>query len=751
MFLLRHLILVLCCFSLFACGPESTQEDQTAETNPTTPQEVTITTQHTIKFKPESELSWVDLADAVVSDQPNILELSEVSPLSKHNHCDVIQIKNLKYQIETANAQVCRYKYRVKAKAEQYQGHSEGISQVVVSDTTQDVTPLQPIGQTVYEDSTEQIDISENLPSNYHLDATSIELTGSTSTGNLGTAEELQQDVIQYTSPINTTGNVEIYYSAINELTDSVKTGVIYITLGDLQSGLIADAHRKLEEKVLADEPSHSFKIDVAEFVTAKENQSITLVEVYTNGQGTRVVTPNSTEFLYKPNYTGNHYINYVVQDETGSYAMGGLTFNVVSYRSIYDPAQKLTFSPTYTFNEIARMGGSYSRLNSESGVTGEPGYYPTFNGTLANAYCITEGKRLPTSDELSSMFNHMISPGSAYTSEYRWPVGSRYATDYNLDNKTIRCSLSSGKCYIGNDIPAYVTCVKELYSSSGYSFEQALQGADWEEKSTLLASASDESETYYHNLPKEEYQLSYKVVKTVPEELNDMVKVKIVDNAVTVSRTNDSLKQATLELQSPNVSGDIDKVTLLIGLSECPSNVTVNETQVLGCIPVIYEADGTAFTAALPDQLLSQLGFDLLNNTPNLLRNSNSTPNYSYFSPQTNISYHTDIAEFITPLCDKLNASMVAGRDNWTWAWDKSLHGSKSGSRYLQGNLASELTNWISTNTGLNVGMLGQGFFQITAHNANYITQSNQTNSSNRIYSQSFKQWQYITCVSKN
>ena len=747
MFLLRLLTISLCCSALLACDSESTKEEQPNETNPSIPQNITISAQHTIELKPESELSWVDLSEAVTSDQPNLLELSEVTPLSAHNHCDVIQIKGLKYQIETAAAQVCRYRYRVGPKAEQYQGQSEGISQVVVSDAAQDVTPLQPIGQTVYEDSTEQIDISESLPLNYHLDATSIELTGNTSTDNLGTAEELEQDMIQYTSPTNTTGNVEIYYSAINELTDSVRPGVIYITLGDLQAGLIADTHRQLEEKVLADEPSHSFNIDVADFVTAQENQTITLVEVYTNGQGTRVVTPNSTEFLYKPNFTGAHYINYVVQDEKGSYAMGGLTFNVVSYRSIYDPTQKLTFSPTYTFDEIVRMGGTYSGLESEFGVTGEPGYYPTFDRALANAYCVTEGKRLPTSDELSSMYNHIISPNSAYTSEYRWPVGSRYATDYNHNDETVRCSLSSGKCYIGNDTSAYVSCVKELYTSSEYSFEQAIQGAGWEEKNTLSASAYDESEAYYNPLPKEEYQLSYTVVKTVPEGLNDLVQVKIVDNAVTVSRTNDSLKQTTLELHSPNVSGDIDKVTLLIGLSECPSGVTVNETQLIGCIPVIYEDDGTAFSGALPDQILSKLGFDLLSDTPNSLRKSGSTPNYSYFSPH-NVSNQTDIAEFITPLCEQLNASIVAGRDNWTWAWDPSLHGDKEGTRTLQGNLASELTNWISTNTGASAMTVGQGFFHIIHNN---LYQSNQLNDDNRITLQSFLQWQYITCVSKN
>jgi len=745
--LLRFLTISLCCSALLACDSESTKEEQPNETNPVIPQSITIAAQHTIEFKPESELSWVDLTNAVISDQPNNLKLSEVSPLSEYNHCDVIQINGLKYQIETANAQICRYRYRVEAKAAQYQGHSEGVSQVVVSDTTQDLPPLLPIGQTVYEDSTEQIDISKNLPPNYHLDETSIELIGDTSTGSLGSAQALEQDIIQYTSPANTTGNVEIYYSAVNKLTDSVIPGVIYITLGDLQAGLFADSDRQLEEKVLADELSHSFKIDVSEFVTAQENQSVTLVEVYTNGQGTQVITPNSTEFQYKPNYTGKHYLNYVVKDEKGSFAMGGLAFNVVSYRSIYDPKQKLTFSPTYTFDEITKMGGSYSRVESESGVTGEPGYYPSFTTDLGRAYCITEGKRLPTSSEVSAMYHNMIAPDTAYNSEYKWPMGSSYITDVT----GLKCSLYDGQCAdIGQAPIGYLTCVKELYASNEYSFAQEIMGASWGEKSILLASAHVGADVYYP-LPKKEYQLSYKVVKTVPEDLNNLVKVKIVDNTVTVSRTNKSVKQATLELQSPNVSGDIDKVTLLIGLGECPSDVTVDETQVLACIPVIYEEDGTAFTSSLPDHILSQIGFDVLNNAPNRLTKTNTNPNYSYISPKTNIDDYTDIAQFIIPLCNQLNASMVAGRDNWTWAWDNSLHGRKDGTRYLEGDLATELTKWMTYYTAYPSQMVGQGFFHIDHDNSKYLKQSNQADATNRIMQQNLHQWQFITCVSKN
>lgn len=725
---------------LFGCNQEQGSQANNTE------QHSTITTQDIVSYSPENTVSTLDLTQAVSVDSSEKVRLSAIEPLSDYNQCTIVEQKGLIAHIATDNSQVCRFIYSVEVDDSLVQ--SSGIAQIVVSDNQLNSAPLRPLTRTVQHSSTLHIKLKDILPTSTHVSKESIELYADTSTGATGRVS-LEGDSLHYTAPENTSGAVRLFYTAQDAQMTQVHSGVVYITISESNTAPVAQTNTELPDRVLTDYPNKRFIIDIRDYISDDDSNDLQLIEVYTNGLGTREILPWSTQFEYAPSQSGEHYINYVVTDHYGGYAIGSLHFNVLYYASIYDEQQNMTFSATYTLEELSRMDGSYSGVFMEIGTTGEPGYYPIFDRHLAQAYCTRKGQTLPTKTQIHQLFQNHLKSQPVYQTSYHWPSGVPYVGS----DGTV--SLNNGVYDSGFE--GYLTCISKVANPVDYSFDNENYSGSWDE--TVELSASQQVGAYGKvPLPIDSYLLEYQITETVPENLHELVEVKIVNNQVTVARSSTAVKQAKLKLTSPNVAGDIDAVNLSIGLSECPSDVTIEETQILGCIPVIYEQDGTAFSAALPDQILSQLGFNLSNNTPKALKKSNSAPDYSYFDPSIigeKVSSHPSLAPFITPLCEKFNASLVAGRDNWRWAWDDTLYGFKSKTRLLQGDLAERLTNWMSTNTGETTQDVGQGFYSVSG--VNNLYQSNQAGNSNEIVTQGVagtdgptrKQWQFITCVS--
>jgi len=728
---------------LFGCNQEQGNQSTSVV------QHATITTQDIVSYSPENTVATLDLTQAVSTDSDEKAHLASIESLSDYNQCTIVEQKRLIAHIATDTSQVCRFTYL--AKGDDSHSQSTGVAQIVVSDSQLNSAPLRPLNRAAQHSSTLQINLKDILPTSTHVSKDSIELYGETSTGEKGSVS-LQGDVLHYTAPKNSSGAVRLFYTAEDAQLTQVHPGVIYITISETNTPPIAQTNTELPDKVLADTPSKRFTIDIRDYISDDDDNDLQLVEVYTNGLGTREILPWSTQFDYAPTQSGDHYISYVITDHYGGYAVGSLHFTVMHYASIYDEQQEMTFSATYTLEELTRMGGAHSGVFMEIGTTGEPGYYPTFDRQLAQAYCTRKGQTLPSVDQIRQLFQNQLKSQPIYTTSYRWPSGMPYVGS----DGTVSLNDGNYDSAVSNSVvEGYLTCVNAKAGPTEYSFDHKYYGTDWDE--TVMVSASQSLSNYdFQPLPVEEYLLEYQVTETIPDNLHELVEVKIVNNQVTVARSSTMVRQATLEVRSPNVSGNTDKTTLLIGLSECPSDVTVDETQILGCIPVI---DGSylAFTAALPDQILSQLGFNLFNNTPSALLKSNTNPNYSYFDPQILGDYvhnHPKLDPFITPLCEMLNASLVAGRDNWRWAWYDSAYFKLPESTSLTSPLASEITRWMSDNTGYSLAATGQGFYAVSDKNVLY--QDNQANAWDFIVTQGaytassyIKEWQYITCVS--
>ncbi|CAK1836524.1 hypothetical protein [Vibrio crassostreae] len=719
---------------LFGCNQEQGSQATSTE------QHSTITTQDIVNYSPENTVSTLNLTQAVSVDSSEKVRLSAIEPLSDYNQCTIVEQKGLIAHIATDNSQVCRFIY--SAEVDDSLVQSSGIAQIVVSDNQLNSAPLRPLTRTVQHSSTLQIKLKDILPTSTHVSQESIELYADTSTGATGNVS-LEGDSLHYTAPQNTSGAVRLFYTAQDEQLTLVHPGVVYITISESNTAPIAQTNTELPDKVLADYLSKRFIIDIRDYISDDDNNDLQLIEVYTNGLGTRDILPWSTQFEYAPGQSGEHYVNYVVTDHYGGYAIGSLHFNVLHYSSIYDEQQNMTFSATYTLEELSRMDGTYSGVFMEIGTTGEPGYYPIFDRQLAQAYCTRKGQTLPSKDQIRQLFQNHLTSQPAYQTSYHWPSGMPYVGS----DGTV--SLYDGT-YKLPDTAGYLTCISALANPSEYSFDHANYGGNWDE--TVAISASQElTPNEKVPLPTNEYQLKYNVMSTVPPRLENLIQVELSNNKITVSRHSTAIKRATLELSSPNIAGNTNTTSLLIGLNECPQNATVEEIHTLSCIPVIYEDNGIIFTGTISDPTLSEIGFILSSDaTPSRLRKTHSNPDYSYFIDMIGdgrLLHYSSLENFVQPLCDKLNASSVAGRNNWRWSWDIYDDGELPSPRAVNSSLASSLTNWLLTHQWQNSPTPAQGYF--------YLDTSRQYQQRQSGYLEEIElatdlgNTQFITCVS--
>lgn len=721
------------------CGGES---DDTNNSNNMS-QHIVIETRAALDEANIDSLTTIDLSDVVKTEENIELQLDTVTPLSEHNKCSVISMKGLSYTVETDISQVCRFEYTVVPMEAKYRGKAYGSSEVVVSDNGSE--RIAPIARKTIQGESISIDLSPYLPSGAALNSASLELRGITESGELGSVSSFG-NTISYVAPINTSGQVQIYYTALDDTTGMLYSGVIYTAISlDANSAPSATLNSVLEDHYLSE--GRSFTVDVSSYISDPDGDELQLTDVYTGENGWARVLPQSTIFAYSPSFSGTHHVTYVVTDKRGGYAIGSLSFDVSSYSSIYDSVNDKTFMAPLTFFDIEQSEGVYSSVYSEDGSQGKAGFYPLFTRSLGESYCTTRGGFLPTMSDLLALFNGELGGQSVWSSQYKWPSGSAYmASDGSV-------SLFNGG--VTSDMVGYVSCLQPNFSATDYSFINEFLQADWNVPTMILAVASDGENEF--PFPAKNYALEAEVIDTNPVGLESYVEVEVSNNRVLIRKTSDMVRTVKVKVTDPSVQGVIDETTLIVGLVECPSTVTVADTQVLGCVPVIYARDSNkAFTAALSDAILERIGLDLYQGRPDYFISTNTIPNYTYLNPGIIFSYswseYISTAEIHQNLCDIYNESSIGGRVNWVIA-DTRYDTTRPATEYLVGTFASDLSSWMAQQGVGSVGQTGQGYL---VNNKGFVQQVNQYSDQSRVIYQggrspyeSFKEFSYLTCFS--
>lgn len=739
------------CFSIVGCGGESSQDSNT--NNPTEPEQqyALIETRHSVESAGVDSTTTIDLSSYIRSEDTNELELVSLSPLSGHNLCEVLDTEGLTYSIETDVAQVCRFEYVVKTTQEDMVGDAHGVSEVTVSDTQTE--RVATIGKSVIQSEKLTLNMDLYLPDGALLDSDSLELRGATESGELGTASA-EGNVITYVAPNDTSGTVQLYYTAVDVNTNILYSGLIYIAISlDGNTAPNADQNVEMSDRYLSD--GFTFLIDVDGYISDPDGDELQLIDVYAHGNGWAVVNNMSTSFNYTPDFSGLHNISYVVTDKRGGYAIGTLIINIDSYRNIYDNANNKEFLPTLTFDEIIAMDGAYSGTNGEDGVKGFPGVYPTFDRELANAYCVTKGAILPTTSELLALFSGELEGKPVWSTEYKWPSGAYYITtdgSVSLFDGDTNSSVQAG----------YLSCLVADFSPAEYNFSKEYYSTEWDEPVSIVASAASGDSLY--PLEEESYDLEVEILETFPEGLESQVEFHVYYNQIIFTQSGDQeVSTIRARVTDPSVQGEIDETEVIVGVAECPSDVSIQDTQTLGCIPVIYiEGYSSAFTGALSDNIFLRLGIDVNSDErPSFYRSSDTYPNYTYLDPEVvfdiktsdyNLSSNSSIHRSI---CNLYNKAHVGGRTNWVMyrasSYDDILANDFD---QWEGTVASRLTTWMTDETGLPSSMVGQGYLKsyipddaLRQHNQ-YFNQNQGVYQGGAPY-RSELEWQFLTCYS--
>ncbi|MCG9778835.1 Ig-like domain-containing protein [Photobacterium damselae] len=706
----KIVLLLMVSGSLIGCGGDNNSDSKPKPK----PKPISVTSQDAIKYTQPKQIITVDLSSKVKANNGTALVLTGVKPLSTTaEKCDINSINGLKFTVASSQIGVCRFSYSVAPASEQFTGMSSSISQVVFTEKNSESDSLVPISKTMKPATSIDIDLSDSLPVGFKLDSANMDLLGDTKSGDLGSYSS-EGNIIKYAAPSDTSGVIRLYYTATNLSATEVKPGIIYIAIGqDTNSSPYVQQVVKLEPMALIDSEK---TLDISKYVSDPDKDAVRLFEVFNNGLGTVSISDDS-HITFKPDAIGEQYISYIVTDDKGGYGVGQLSFDVSAYPSIYDENQKLEFTPTYTKADLDRVSGSYSDQYLEDGSTGIPGYTPTFNEDLAQAYCVTKGMILPTKHQLSVLYQDKLGHNSVFYSKFQWPAGRDYMT---IDHHSL--SLHDGNDHVMTN--GYVSCIHLTAPASQYSFDNEYIATKWNASKIVTASTMDHGYRY----PLHDYNLTYEVVSTQPAGREADVKLNIKGNIVTPIATAPGVVSAVVKISDPvHVQGDRPETKLLIGIIACPDDVGFIDTQVLGCVPIMSVGKNNELASiALPDSILSSMGLDI-DSQPDRFSKTNTVPNYSWIeASQLNDNkvdeFSHSTGKYIQKFCDILNANSIKGRTNWSWnqtinendypgkgSWyyDDMKHQAMT----FQGDIATEAVHWVMDATGLDSAVVGQGW----------------------------------------
>ncbi|MGI2799780.1 Ig-like domain-containing protein [Photobacterium damselae] len=616
--------------------------------------EISINAQSSLSFGQTKSTEIVDLRQRVNSENNQPLIIDNVDSLD--DNCEIISVESLTFQVRTYDSSVCRFKYSVKPASSEFSGEASDISQLVVNDDSgynKYLPPVskvtKPLGKVTLDD------VSLLIEAGYEIVTDSLELIGDTESGDVGSLSNISKKGFTYTAP-DTQGIVRIFYTEKNVDTNDVKTGVVYIAIGQNEntSPIASDQYLGVLATVNGNK-----NIDVSSYIDDQDGDELQLV--YASSFLGSVEINSNHSFMYNPVSTGDEIITYIVSDHNGGYGIGTLKINVLSYENIIDENQKLEFAAPYTFNDKS-LFDVFSDSMSEFGATGVTGNYPIFKKDLAEAYCLTKGSRLPSVQELKSMKSKVLSDSPIFETKYKWHSGTPYLTKSDE-----AFSLVDGKSTV-SDIGLF-SCVKSILPPEWHFYSDMTKGVFNKQISVSIVSDIDDIIKQY---PIYDYDLSYKIVEltkngSVIKNPDDFIDITIEQNKVLAQpKKGFDIDGVSMQLEISDSSVS-DTVLVIYGLTSCYPGIDAEKAALLGCIRSINGKNNEKFTLAIPDVIMEQLGAsrDELADFK-IIGTANATW-HSVEWKESSLAHRQKRNNLMERVCSGLNSLKFDGRTNWS------------------------------------------------------------------------------------
>lgn len=633
--------------------------------------EISIYTQDTIQFRDGKKPIVVDLRNKIKSENNEAVIISDVKSLDPDDkNCMISDINGLTFTTTTKDIGICRYKYKVKPVSSSSEGQGQAISQIIVTADYDKGEYVPPVSSTTPASSETEPSIIQfdksiiQIPDGFKFN--DVDLIGDTESHELGSVS-FNNESITYISPVDTTGVVRIYYSIVNEESNIIRPGIIYIAIGQsINSNPIAEPESKIASMSILDDKRSP--VDVAPYTSDPDEDPLQLISVYSS-QGI-VKDINGLKFTYIPTETGTNYITYIVSDHNGGYAVGTLISEVSSFINIYDENQDVTFIAPLTNADLNATQGISSGEYQEFGDTGPEGSYPVFDSNLALSYCTTRGLVLPTKEQYVNLFNNKLKKTPIFDSDYKWIAGAPYVA---IDGFISLASGESSEADVG-----YFSCVKYVAPPTEYSFSRSSYLGEFDENVLISVSAN----TIYglFPLPEELYALEAEVDHTTPAGLEDKVSVFVSGQTVRVSidpSIEDEIKNVIVTVKDPeHVQGTISETKIIYGITTCQRDATVEDMQTSDCVPILsYIGSPVEITALVRDETLANMGVNI-SEMPSIFQPVTNSPVYSATDSASYLEsekadklrneWRDKGREFVQQYCDILSDLYIGGRNNW-------------------------------------------------------------------------------------
>lgn len=638
----NKIVISLLSLSLFGCG--GSDDGGVTEGN-SPPQKVSISAQDALKFTQLNTKTTIDLRQRVQAQNNESLLLSDVKTIN--GDCDILSIDGLSFDIYSRNADVCRFEYSVTPTSDKYTGSAKAVAQIVVNEEPTQGQYLPPVSRAMQKNEIINFNTSDlGIQVDYELDPQSVVVLNGTGTDEIGELANISESGFDYTAP-NTETIVRIFYSAINKMDNIVKPGIIYIAIGQNTNINPNALDRTLDPTALFE---NNKIINVEDFVSDVDDDELQLV--YARGIiGNTDITGN-LEFRYTSATTGHEYVTYIISDHNGGYGIGLLDFTISTYPPISDPAQKLIFSPPMTMASPELVTSSGSQY--EVGTDGLQGYYPIFSHALASSYCITQGARLPTEQELTRMWKNVLNE-SVFQSEFKWHSTLAYLTD----SPTQQVSLKDGQGKTQQN-PAYFSCV---ISTEGpvWEFRQSFIQTHLDTPFNVYEIAQMNDTTIYRN--KEDYKLVAKTEKYLINGLEadtDQIITEIDTNKIIIRQKEPtSEQQIYVKMTISDEAIPNSSTTVTIGFTQCKKGTTPEQALIQGCIYTVGLDNGVRLTLAIPKNMISE---ELAHDQPDVKVFGHDGASYiGTTKPNTN-QWHA----YLRTTCNTMSKMKIDGKTEW-------------------------------------------------------------------------------------
>lgn len=661
---------------------------------------ISINAQSSLSFGQTKSTEIIDLRQRVKSDNNQPLIIGRVDSLD--DNCDIVGVDSLTFQVQTYDSSVCRFKYSVKPALSEFSGEASDISQLVVNDDPEQDQYLPPVSRTMKPLSKIVLDDTSLLiEDGYEIVTDSLEVIGDTESGDIGSLADVTEKGFTYTAP-DTQGIIRIFYTEKNKNTNNVKSGVVYIAIGQNENTSPIVEDHTLERTYIVD---GGRIINIASYVKDLDGDNIQLIDTQ-SFLGTTTITSEDT-FSYKPINVGSEYIVYTVSDHNGGYGIGTLNFGVDMYRSIVDKDQNLEFLPPDTLSSLSDMD-SYSGLVHENGTAGIDGDYPSFANNLAEAYCYSRGARLPILSELQNMRSDILNNQPIYETSFRWHSSVEYLLSSGQGGFSLRDGESS------SETVGYFSCVRKLLYDN-WNFLSNVYRGNFGESTTVYIGTTDGGVNIPMNV--DDYKLSPQVDKLLIKGVSDPKPEDYLDISLLQNKIIVKLKKevdpddVSLHLIVNDESAE-DSTNIYYGVSVCEEGVTPEESATVKCVRVVTEeVSKLKFTLAMSDSVLLALNtpIDVLKDFPYV---GSGDLKWRYLQWGLTTSEQRDWRNSVlSNACQAMNELKIDNRSNWTTKANFSRKTGKTGGIFsLEGRDAEDTFLYTHYMRDVDGGTLGDG-----------------------------------------